>query len=228
MPQTCRPSPGSTPTCSTPTATAPILSPANQQTGGQPGLRHLGRAAPVGRPVPRRSPSRRSTSASVETGYVVADTAQREVDYSTTNGNTVSSHYSGHRRGADRLVLGQGCLRPPFPRPQPAHLELDHAEIAADVPPGRPRSGRQGGALPHRRQQPVPGDRQRPASTGSSTPTRRRATTRMRSRRSTSELPSGSGSTGSLQLRPQLGEGRRQRLHGQHDVLRRHQAATRS
>ena len=49
------------------------------------------------------------------------------------------------RRHTDRLVLGQGRLRPPLPRPQPAHLGSDHAELALahacrTSGPGSPRS----------------------------------------------------------------------------------------
>ncbi|MGA3353449.1 MAG: UPF0182 family protein [Acidimicrobiales bacterium] len=73
-----------------------ILSPANQQTGGNPVFDISG--------VPPQSsdgaPKLSQTGSAVyfglgETGYVVADTSQKEVDYSDLNGNVTSSHYSG-------------------------------------------------------------------------------------------------------------------------------------
>ena len=71
-----------------------VLSPANTADRRQPGLRHRGRAARL----EQRRPE--ITQPAVyfgvgQTGYVVADTNQSEVDYSDTNGNTVSSHYAG-------------------------------------------------------------------------------------------------------------------------------------
>jgi hypothetical protein len=73
-----------------------ILSPANQQNDGNPVFDISG--------VPPQSsdgaPKLSQTGSAVyfglgESGYVVADTNQKEVDYSDANGNIVSSHYSG-------------------------------------------------------------------------------------------------------------------------------------
>jgi len=71
-----------------------ILSPANQQTGGNPVFDISG--------VPPQSVAGapQITQSAVyfglgETGYVVADTSQKEVDYSNAQGNVISSHYSG-------------------------------------------------------------------------------------------------------------------------------------
>ncbi len=71
-----------------------VLSPANVQTAGNPVFDVSG-VPPVS-----SSGAPQIKQASVyfglgQSGYVVADTAQSEVDYSNVNGNAVSSHYSG-------------------------------------------------------------------------------------------------------------------------------------
>ncbi len=71
-----------------------VLSPANQQSGGNPVFDIAGVPPSSSHGAPK------ITQAAVyfglgQSGYVVADTAQSEVDYSDTNGNTVSSHYAG-------------------------------------------------------------------------------------------------------------------------------------
>jgi len=75
-----------------------ILSPANQQNGGNPVF------SPGISGVPPQSsdgaPTLSQTGSAVyfglgESGYVVADTSQKEVDYSNSLGNVISSHYSG-------------------------------------------------------------------------------------------------------------------------------------
>ena len=71
-----------------------VLSPANQQSGGNPVFDIAGVPPAASHGAPK------ITQPAVyfglgQSGYVVADTAQSEVDYSDTNGNTVSSHYSG-------------------------------------------------------------------------------------------------------------------------------------
>ena len=71
-----------------------ILSPANLQTGGNP-------VFDVAGVPPKSTPGAPNITQSAvyfglgESGYVVADTAQSEVDYSDENGNVVSSHYQG-------------------------------------------------------------------------------------------------------------------------------------
>jgi uncharacterized membrane protein (UPF0182 family) len=73
-----------------------ILSPANQQTGGNPtftpGISGVPPQSVAGAP--------QITQPAVyfglgQTGYVVADSNQKEVDYSDTSGNVVSSNYTG-------------------------------------------------------------------------------------------------------------------------------------
>jgi len=71
-----------------------VLSPANQQSGGNPVFDIAGVPPASSHGAPK------ITQPAVyfglgQSGYVVADTAQSEVDYSDTNGNTVSSHYAG-------------------------------------------------------------------------------------------------------------------------------------
>jgi len=71
-----------------------VLSPANQQSGGNPIFDIQGVPPASSHGAPKISQP--SVYFGVgQTGYVVADTAQSEVDYSDTNGNTVASHYSG-------------------------------------------------------------------------------------------------------------------------------------
>jgi hypothetical protein len=71
-----------------------ILSPANRQVGGNPvfdisgaGLTSVSGAPHITQPAIYFGVG--------QTGYVVADTAQSEVDYSNANGNVISSHYAG-------------------------------------------------------------------------------------------------------------------------------------
>ena len=95
----------------------------------------------------RRSPRPAVYFGLGQSGYVVADTAQSEVDYSDTNGNTVSSHYTG--KGG--VPIGSFWTKAAFalqvPRPQPAHLEPGYQELEADVQPGRSCPCCQGGAF---------------------------------------------------------------------------------
>ena len=67
---------------------------ANQTNDTQPHLRGPGGAAARRRRGCRPSPSRGSTSALGESGYVVANTKQLEVDYQQS-GTNVESHYKG-------------------------------------------------------------------------------------------------------------------------------------
>ena len=72
-----------------------VLSPANQQSGGNPVFDIAGVPPLSNHGAPKIS--RPAVYFGLgESGYVVAETAQSEVDYSDTNGNTVSSHYSGN------------------------------------------------------------------------------------------------------------------------------------
>ena len=71
-----------------------ILSPANQQTGGNPDFDISG-VPPVSSPGAPKITQPAVYFGVSQSGYVVADTAQSEVDYSNTNGNVISSHYSG-------------------------------------------------------------------------------------------------------------------------------------
>ena len=71
-----------------------VLSPANQQSGGNPVFDIAGVPPASSHSAPKISQPAVYFGLG-ESGYVVANTAQSEVDYSDTNGNTVSSHYSG-------------------------------------------------------------------------------------------------------------------------------------
>jgi uncharacterized membrane protein (UPF0182 family) len=71
-----------------------VLSPANQQSGGNPVFDIAGVPPVSVHDAPKISQPAVYFGLG-QSGYVVADTAQSEVDYSDTNGNTVSSHYSG-------------------------------------------------------------------------------------------------------------------------------------
>ena len=104
-----------------------VLSPANQQSGGNPVFDIAGVPPSSSHGAPK------ITQAAVyfglgQSGYVVADTAQSEVDYSDTNGNTVSSHYAG--KGG--VPIGSFWVKAAFalevPRPQPAHIEPGYEE----------------------------------------------------------------------------------------------------
>jgi len=72
-----------------------VLSPANQQTAGNPvfDIKDVPPVSTNGAP--------KITHPDIyfglgESGYVVADTAQGEVDYSSGNGNAITSHYAGN------------------------------------------------------------------------------------------------------------------------------------
>jgi len=71
-----------------------VLSPANQQNGGNPVFDIAGVPPASAHGAPKISQPAVYFGLG-QSGYVVADTAQSEVDYSDTNGNTVSSHYAG-------------------------------------------------------------------------------------------------------------------------------------
>ena len=71
-----------------------VLSPANQQSGGNPVFDIAGVPPASSHGAPKISQPAVYFGLG-QSGYVVADTAQSEVDYSDTNGNTVSSHYAG-------------------------------------------------------------------------------------------------------------------------------------
>jgi uncharacterized membrane protein (UPF0182 family) len=71
-----------------------ILSPANAETDGNPNFDISG-VPPVSSDGAPQITQPAVYFGVGQTGYVVADTKQSEVDYSDTNGNTVSSHYSG-------------------------------------------------------------------------------------------------------------------------------------
>jgi uncharacterized membrane protein (UPF0182 family) len=71
-----------------------VLSPANQQSGGNP-LFDIAGVPPSSTHGAPKIIQPAVYFGLGQSGYVVADTAQSEVDYSDTNGNTVSSHYSG-------------------------------------------------------------------------------------------------------------------------------------
>ena len=156
--------------------------------------------------------------ASGDTGYVVANTKQPEIDYQAPDGTNVESHYSGTggvqlstflNRAAFALRLGDFNLlisdqitdksRIMFVR-DPVQM----AQKAAPVPQLQPEPLRGGGQRPDlldRRRlhddQPVPllPERRHPAG------------------------GAGQRSPVQLQLRPQLGEGGHQRLLGQDDLL---------
>ena len=71
-----------------------ILSPANQQAGGNPifDISGVPPQSVTGAPTITQSAVYFGLG---ETGYVVADTSQKEVDYSNLAGNVISSHYTG-------------------------------------------------------------------------------------------------------------------------------------
>ncbi len=71
-----------------------VLSPANQQSGGNPLFDIAGVPPSSSHGAPKIIQPAVYFGLG-QSGYVVADTAQSEVDYSDTNGNTVSSHYGG-------------------------------------------------------------------------------------------------------------------------------------
>jgi uncharacterized protein len=71
-----------------------VLSPANAQTDGNPNFDISGVPPVSSNGAPQINQPAVYFGVG-QTGYVVADTKQSEVDYSDTNGNTVSSHYAG-------------------------------------------------------------------------------------------------------------------------------------
>jgi uncharacterized membrane protein (UPF0182 family) len=71
-----------------------VLSPANQQSGGNPVFDISGAALTSAGGAPQiKQPA--IYFGVGQKGYVVVDTAQSEVDYSNSNGNVISSHYKG-------------------------------------------------------------------------------------------------------------------------------------
>ena len=73
-----------------------ILSPANQQNGGNPVFDISGVPPQSSAGAPKLSQTGSAVYFGLgETGYVVADTSQKEVDFSDANGNITSSHYTG-------------------------------------------------------------------------------------------------------------------------------------
>jgi len=71
-----------------------VLSPANKQTAGNP-VFDIQNVPPQSAPGAPTIKQPRIYFGVGETGYVVADTAQSEIDYSNANGNSHSSHYTG-------------------------------------------------------------------------------------------------------------------------------------
>ena len=134
-----------------------IVSPANSETSNGDPQFAVGNVPPVstdGLPT--------ITQPSVyfgldNSGYVVANTKQPEIDYQLTNGIDQETHYK-RRRGCPALLLLQaGHVRRPLQRHQPAHLEPDHEQVAPHVRPRRAGEGVQGGAVPRPRRGPLPG-----------------------------------------------------------------------
>ena len=71
-----------------------VVSPANQTTTRQPGLRRGPRAAASSNGLPADHPAVVYFGLS-DTGYVVANTKQPEIDYQLANGTNVETHYTG-------------------------------------------------------------------------------------------------------------------------------------
>ena len=198
-----------------------VLSPANQQTGGNPVFDIAGVPPASSHGAPKIIQPAVYFGLG-QSGYVVADTAQSEVDYSDTNGNTVSSHYAG--KGG--VPIGSFWTKAAFALKFHdlnlliSNLVTKHARLmflqdvrvrVAKVAPflvvdGNPYPVIDNGQLVWIVDA---------YTTTSYYPYAQRA--------GISELPNGTGLAAQLQLHTQLGEGGRQRLYGRHDVLRRDQ-----
>src|SRR6266700_2810715 len=129
------------------------------------------------------------------------------------------------RRGRAALQHGAAAgVRPAVPRHQPADLGQHHLAVAADVQPRHPRAGREGGALPPVGRRSLRGGGRRPHHVRA----RRlhhhqrlplRAADQLRGRRA-ARRDQRRRRPRFGQLHPQLGEGRRRRLHGQGHAVR--------
>ena len=75
------------------------------------------------------------------TGYVVANTKQPEIDYQLTDGANVETHYTGDGGVQLSSFFNQVDVRRPLQRHQPAHLQPDHQRLAASCSTGASRPG---------------------------------------------------------------------------------------
>ena len=155
-----------------------------------------------------------------ETGYVVANTKQPEVDYQRPNGTSVESHYSG----TGGVQLSSSSRGPPSPSAwatSTCYLQPDHEQVPDHVRPRPGGHGAEGGPVPQLRLRPLRGD-QRTGSidwvldgytTTANYPYSQNADTQ--------QVAVGQRPARQLQLRAQLGQGRHRRLLGEDDLLRR-------
>ena len=195
-----------------------VVAPANaRERDGQPRLRRQGRPDRARRPT-------RSTRPAVYfgeklRGYVDRRTRRDEVDYSRR-----TARRSHALRGRGRRELSS-CLRTAafaaaLRRLQPADLELHHRRVEDPLRPRHQASG----CRPSPRSSTSTPTRTRWSSTagssGSSTPTRRPNRYPYAQRAETGTLARGQRPRARLQLRAQLGEGRRRRLRRHGQVLR--------
>ena len=154
-----------------------------------------------------------------ESGYVIANTKQLEVDYQQTNGNNVESHYSGtggvqlsslFTRAMFALRLGDFNLLISSQITDKSRIMFVRDPVAMAA---------EGGALPQLRPRPVRGDQQGPHRLG-----RRRLHDDVQlPLLAERELAAGGHRehpAGQLQLRAQLGQGRHRRVFGEDDLLR--------
>ena len=155
-----------------------------------------------------------------ESGYVVANTKQSEVDYEK-NGTNVQSHYSGSggvqlssifTRAAFALRLGDFNLL--------ISSQITE-QVAHHVRAGPGRHGPEGGAVPQLRPRPLRGDQQERAHRLGGRRVHHDGQLRLFAER---QHPAGGDREqppAQLQLRAQLGQGRHRRLLGEDDLLRR-------
>ena len=152
-------------------------------------------------------------------GYVVANSKQPEIDYQLADGSNVETHYTGRRRRAALVVVQAGHVRHPVRLAQPPHLQRDHAAVTHHVRAGPSSPDLHGRAVPRSRCRSVSGRPQRPDRLGPGRVHHHRQLS-LRGERQQHGGGPGERVVGHLQLRSQLGEGPRQRLHRQDDVLR--------
>ena len=160
-----------------------------------------------------------------ETGYVVANTKQLEVDYQK-NGTSVESHYKGtggvqlssiFTRAAFALRLGDFNLLISSQITDKSRIMFVRDPVV---------DGAEGGTLPHVRPRPLRGDQQQPRSGPRAHRLDRRRLHDDGQLRVLAERRQPAGGhrhqpPGQLQLRAQFGEGRHRRLLGKDDLLRR-------
>ncbi len=152
-------------------------------------------------------------------GYVVANTKQPEIDYQLANGKQCRDALHRRRRCSALVIVQAGDVRHPLRLAQPPHLQPDHAAVPHHVRARHSGPGLHGSPVPRPRCRSVSGPPQWPDRLGPGCVYHHRQLSLRGERRQHGGGP-GERVVGHLQLRPQFGEGPRQRLHRQDDVLR--------